>query len=873
MTLLPLRLHARIVLVVSCILLATGIASGWITARNQTASLMTAMRADSAVIARNFAESYARFLLLQDYAELESQLLKAADLPDIQRLQISEPDGALVGEVERGPDGRPQTKTGIAHIVPPPSPSARLDVRNEMLVVWQPIVAGNMLGWLRAEFSLAAIRQAQARAWEDALIMALAWMALSAGLIILLLRPSVRAIGQLTDFAKQLDQHKGAQISISHQPLEIADLGKSLNEASAKLLSGEQQLLDEQVRLRESEKGFKEAQRLAQIGSWDWDIATDTITWSEEYYRIYGFDPTQRPPGYEEHLKAYTPESAARLDAAVKQNTQTGEPYELDLELARTEGPRRWITARSETKRDAHGQITGLRGTAQEISERKQAEAMRAQLAAIVESSSDAILGMDLNAVITSWNPGAEKIYGYRADEAIGQPAAILAPEGKKDETRDLIQSVERGEAVIALETERIRRDGRRIAVAFSLSPIKDTGGRTVGVSAIARDITEKKQAERALRKVNRALKATSDCNMALIHAGDEMQLLQDICRIVVDTGGYRLAWVGYIEHDANHTVRPVAHSGYEPGYMEHAEMSWADNERGSGPLGIAMRKREIQVVQDVNSDPHFEPWRANAARLGYGSVLVAPLLSGSQLIGALSIHAEGINAFDAGEIALLGELAADMAFGIVTLRTRNAHQQSAARLQHSMEATIQVISNTLELRDPHSAGHQRRVTELSAAIARHMGLSEDRVRGVHLAGAVHDLGRIQVPADILSKPGKLSRIEFELVKTHSEAGYEILKGVDFPWPIALIVVQHHERLDGSGYPRGLKSGELLLESRIIAVADVVEAMVSHRPYRPALSVKAALAEISAGAGTFYDPDVVRACIALFRDKGFAFKD
>jgi HD-GYP domain-containing protein (c-di-GMP phosphodiesterase class II) len=360
---------------------------------------------------------------------------------------------------------------------------------------------------------------------------------------------------------------------------------------------------------------------------------------------------------------------------------------------------------------------------------------------------------------------------------------------------------------------------------------------------------------------------------MALIHASNEDQLLNQICRIIVGAGGYRMAWVGYVEHDANHTVRPVAHSGYEPGFMEHTDMSWADQERGRGPLGIAMREREIQVVQDVNTDPRFEPWRANAAKLGYGSVLVAPLLSDSQLIGALSIHAEGSNAFDAAEIALLGELAADMAFGIVTLRTRNAHQQSATRLQHSMEATIQVISNTLELRDPHSAGHQRRVTELSAAIARHLGLSEDRVRGVHLAGAVHDLGRIQIPADILSKPGKLSRIEFELVKTHPEAGYEILKSVDFPWPIARIVVQHHERLDGSGYPRGLRSGELLLESQIIAVADVVEAMASHRPYRPALGVDRALEEISAKAGTGYDPDVVRACIALFRDKGFAFRD
>ena len=183
---------------------------------------------------------------------------------------------------------------------------------------------------------------------------------------------------------------------------------------------------------------------------------------------------------------------------------------------------------------------------------------------------------------------------------------------------------------------------GRTTDVLYNATVYRNEAGEAQGVFAAARDITEKKQAERALRKVNRALKALSSCNEALIHASDEMQLLNDICRIIVDIEGYRLAWVGYVEHDAQRTVRPVAQSGYEPGYMEHADITWADNERGRGPLGIAIRSGQIQVVQDVNTDPRFEPWRANAARLGYGSVLVAPLMSDSQVIGALSIYAEG---------------------------------------------------------------------------------------------------------------------------------------------------------------------------------------------------------------------------------------
>jgi len=503
---------------------------------------------------------------------------------------------------------------------------------------------------------------------------------------------------------------------------------------------------------------------------------------------------------------------------------------------------------------------------------RRQVEAVRTQLVAIVQSSYDAIIGKNLDGVITSWNPGAEKVYGYSAQEVVGKPVSVLAPEGRKEEIKGLIEQVRRGEAVVNFETERLRKDGSRIDIALSLSPIRDAAGRIVGASTIARDITEKKQAERALLKVNRALKALSDCNQALIHASDEMQLLNEICRVIVNAGGYRLAWVGYAEHDAQKTVRPVAQSGFEPGYMEHADITWADNERGRGPLGIAIRSGQMQVVQDVKTDPCFEPWRANAVKLGYGSVLVALLVSDSVTLGALSIYAAGADAFDSEEITLLSELAADMAFGIATLRTRSAHERSAERLQRSLEATIQAVAGTVEMRDAYTAGHQRRVAELATAIARDMGLAQDQVHGVYLAAVVHDLGKIHIPAEILTKPGKLSPIEFELIKMHPEAGYDILKGVDFPWPIAQIVFQHHERLDGSGYPRGLKGDGILLEARILMVADVVEAMASYRPYRPALGIDLALQEITAHAGQYYDADVVRSCISLFREKAFVFK-
>src|SRR5512135_296713 len=195
--------------------------------------------------------------------------------------------------------------------------------------------------------------------------------------------------------------------------------------------------------------------------------------------------------------------------------------------------------------------------------------------------------------------------------------------------------------------------------------------------------------------------------------------------------------------------------------------------------------------------------------------------------------------------------------------------RESEKKLRTSLLDSISAIAATVEMRDLYTAGHQRRVAQIATAIARLMGLPEAQIEGLYLASVVHDVGKIKVPAEILSKPGKLTALEFSLIKQHAQAGYEILKEVDFPWPIAQFVLQHHERLDGSGYPQGLKGDAILPEARILGVADVIEAMASHRPYRPGLGIDAALSEISNHRGTLYDPEVVDAALVLFREKEF----
>ena len=192
-------------------------------------------------------------------------------------------------------------------------------------------------------------------------------------------------------------------------------------------------------------------------------------------------------------------------------------------------------------------------------------------------------------------------------------------------------------------------------------------------------------------------------------------------------------------------------------------------------------------------------------------------------------------------------------------------------QMRRNLDCTIRAISRTVETRDAYTAGHQNRTTEIASAIAFEMGLSKQVIDAIRMAGVIHDLGKISVPAEILSKPGKLNDSEFSLIKQHPQTGFEILEGIDFKWAVADIVLQHHERFDGSGYPHNLRGDQIMLEARILGVADVIEAMASHRPYRPALGIDEAFEEIIMNKGILYDSDVVDAAIDLFTIRGYQF--
>ncbi len=250
-------------------------------------------------------------------------------------------------------------------------------------------------------------------------------------------------------------------------------------------------------------------------------------------------------------------------------------------------------------------------------------------------------------------------------------------------------------------------------------------------------------------------------------------------------------------------------------------------------------------------------------------SVMSIPFAVQEELIGMMEILGEG--SFTATDLERVKNISKQLTVIIKRRQAEDGRRKNLFLLHEAIGGTIKALAATVESKDPYTAGHQQRVADLARAIADEIGLSKERIDGVRVAGGIHDLGKIHIPAEILSKPLPLSDIEMSFIKTHPRAAYDILHGIEFPWPIAEIVLQHHERMDGSGYPAGLSGEQIILESRILAVADVVEAMASHRPYRPALGIDEALDEISQNKDILYYPVAVDACLRLFNEERFVF--
>lgn len=388
--------------------------------------------------------------------------------------------------------------------------------------------------------------------------------------------------------------------------------------------------------------------------------------------------------------------------------------------------------------------------------------------------------------------------------------------------------------------------------------------GKPLRLSGITKDITEYKNTQVELQNTYNALKAFSICNEVMVRSKDEDEMTQKICDAIVTMDNYHSAWVGFVVDEEKNFIKPVALSK-----MENTSIIKKQNVKIKGtPFYKVINSCEHLIVDDLDKDKEFI--LSNNYNDEFKSLINLPIKTENNVIGCVAIFTKHRHHFGSHEVALLQEMADDIGYGINSLRVSNENIEFSRALSDSLIKTIKAIAMTVEKRDPYTAGHMNHVANLSTSIAKEMGLSDETIQGIGLGAAIHDIGKIYIPAEILNRPGKLSKAEFEMIKSHSQVGYDIVKGIDFIWPVAEMISQHHEKLDGSGYPNGLKGDEIILEAQVIAVADVVEAISSHRPYRPALGIEAGVDVIKEGRGTLFNAEAVDACIKIVKE-GFQF--
>jgi PAS domain S-box-containing protein len=420
----------------------------------------------------------------------------------------------------------------------------------------------------------------------------------------------------------------------------------------------------------------------------------------------------------------------------------------------------------------------------------------------------------DLKGKFVDGNKAAEKLTGYKREELIGKSFLKLKLLSLNDIPRaaKMLANSLRGLPIGPDEFVLNRKDNSKIIVEISTYPVK-IKGKTL-VLGIARDITKRKKAEIALAESEEKYRTVFE------NTGTAMIIIEEDMTISV----------------ANRQVEQL--SGYSKEEIEN-KIKWM----------------ELVIPEDLERIKEYHLLRLKEK----GSTPISYEFSFRDKLGGVK------------SIWLKIGMIPGTKKSVISLTDITDRKTYEGKLKKSIEDIIYTIGKITETRDPYTSGHQLKVSKLSTAIAQEMKLPPDKIEGIRIASLVHDIGKISIPSEILSKPSKLSEIEYRLIENHSQIGYDILKSIEFSWPIAQIVLQHQERLNGSGYPQGLKGDDILLEAKIIAVADVIEAMSSHRPYRPALGINKALEEIFINRGILYVPEVVDACIKLFKEKDFKF--
>jgi PAS domain S-box-containing protein len=480
-------------------------------------------------------------------------------------------------------------------------------------------------------------------------------------------------------------------------------------------------------------------------------------------------------------------------------------------------GTERMIAWHNTQLKDAEGNTIGTLSSGEDITERKRTEEALIRVNKAVESSSDAIGMSDAQSHHFYHNKAFTELFEYTPEEleALGGGPAAYADKKVASKVFDTIMSGESWSG----EVEMVSKSGRKFPVHLRADAIKDESGKVIGLIGVHTDITERKKAEELLQQDRETFSTILENAMYGVVLMDE-----DGKHLYVNPSF--TAITGYTLEDIP-TGKEWMHKAYpNKEYRQKVREYWQKDGEIEGTT------REVSVVCKDGKSKEVEFRRTQLAD-GRSVVMLVDITEHKQ--------------------------------------AEEERHRSYQQMREMLLTTVHALAATVEMKDRYTAGHQPRATQLACAIAREMRLQEEQIEGIRMAGSIHDVGKLVVPAEILNKPGPLTEVQHEMIKMHPRAGYEILKGIKFPWPVAQIVLQHHELMDGSGYPQGLSGEQIMLEARILTVANVVEAMTSHRPYRVAHSIETALEEISHNKGKLYDPVAVDACIKLFIEKRFAF--
>jgi len=623
--------------------------------------------------------------------------------------------------------------------------------------------------------------------------------------------------------------------------------------------------------LDDSRSELSELEAIVNAGTWAMRRATGEQTWSQGTYRLLDLD-LAIPASFDQLIACVHVDDRERFHRAFEEALIDREPLEITHRFVLADGSEKLVLHRIETTYDVTGapdrSVGGIVDITRQQRTRLRLDDATARLIAVWEHAQDALFLADTgSAGLVDVNPRAEALTGRTRAELLGTTLlALSSPETVALARNVFAQSVDR--PVRGVELEILTAQGDRLPVELASSGAFAVGPQHLVIASF-RDISERKAAERAVARVTSTLHAIVRADGALVRAMSSADLMRETCEAFASR--HPLVWIGVPVNDTARTVHVVAKAGSAYAYADDLDVRWSDEPEGMGPVGTSIKTGLPQVSRTTTSVA-FRPWRDRAERFGLRSSLAVPIQKGGRAEAILVVYSAEPDAFGDEEVALFQTVAADIAFGLEALRTRERYafaveeeRRRRAELEATLEGALSAIAAALEQRDPYTAGHQWRVAEFARRIAERLHVDPEQARGLYLASLVHEIGTIHIPTEILVKPSRLTPLEFALVKQHPEAGYQVLRNIPFRWPIAEIVRQHHEYLDGSGYPRGLKGDEILWEARVLTVADIVESMLSDRPYRPAPGLDAAVTELEVGRGARLDPAAVDVALTLLR--------